>query len=133
VFQLAVISEMTLAEPPALGEGPALADGPALGGTAGADCAVGCTCVGAAENDPCAFCGFCVELEPPGEQADIAATNSACRPPRSSASSSPRCSAAPLISNVSPPGRLVTNSLRAKGGGRGEDRRPSRQARDAAG
>jgi hypothetical protein len=69
-FQLAVISEMALADPPALGEGPALADGPALGGTAGADTAVGCTCDGAAENDPWAYCGFCVELE----QADIAVT-----------------------------------------------------------
>ena len=54
VFQSAVISEMAVAVP-ALGEGPTLADGPTLGGTAGADCAVGCTGDGAAEYEPWAY------------------------------------------------------------------------------
>ena len=48
VSQLLVICETPLGEPP-------LAEEPALGGTAGADAAVGCTCDGAAENEPCAF------------------------------------------------------------------------------
>jgi hypothetical protein len=61
VFQLVVISETALDEPPV----------PAEGGTAGADGADGRTDDAAAEKDPCAFCGFCV-LELPDEQADIA-------------------------------------------------------------
>jgi hypothetical protein len=48
VSKLVVICETPLAEPP-------LAEEPALGGIAGADAADGCTCEGAAENDPCAF------------------------------------------------------------------------------
>jgi hypothetical protein len=61
VFQLVVISETALDEPPV----------PADGGAAGADGAVGRTDDAAAEKDPS---GFCV-LELPDEQAAIAVTS----------------------------------------------------------
>jgi hypothetical protein len=65
VFQLVVICETALDVPPV----------PAEGATAGADEADGRTDDAAAVKDPCAFCGFCVELEPLDEQAAIAVTN----------------------------------------------------------